>query len=80
MLAALASPPNSAAQINSWAAVNAQFAKNIPYLFLDIVVTAYAAAKKVQNFATSTAGDGVTRALVIGGEFGALRWDQIWVS
>jgi hypothetical protein len=43
-------------------------------------VTAYAAAKKVQNFATSTAGDGVTRALVIGGEFGALRWDQIWVS
>ena len=80
MLAALAAPANSAAQINNWAAVNAQFAKDIPYLFLDIIVTAYAAAKNVQNFAVSTAADGVTRALAIGGSFGSLRWDQIWVS
>jgi ABC-type transport system substrate-binding protein len=80
MLAALAARPNSATQISNWAAVNAQFAKEVPYLFLDVIVTAYAAAKNVQNFAVSTAADGVTRTLVIGGSFGSLRWDQIWVS
>jgi ABC-type transport system substrate-binding protein len=78
MLTALASPPNSSAHVNNWASINAQFAKDIPYLFLDITVTAWAASKKVQNWAVSTAADGVTRTLTFDG--GSSRWDQIWVA
>jgi ABC-type transport system substrate-binding protein len=78
MLTALASPPNSSAQLNNWASINAQFSKDFPYLFLDVTVTAWAAAKNVQNWALSTAADGVTRTLTFDG--GSSRWDQIWVS
>ncbi|MGA2432457.1 MAG: ABC transporter substrate-binding protein [Acidimicrobiales bacterium] len=78
MLTALASPPNSSAQINSWASINAQFSKDFPYLFMDILVTAFAAAKNVENWAVSTAADGVTRTLTFDG--GSSRWDQIWLS
>ncbi|MFZ1063185.1 MAG: ABC transporter substrate-binding protein [Acidimicrobiales bacterium] len=78
MLTALASRPNSSAQINNWSSINSQFSKDFPYLFLDITVTAWAAAKNVQNWAVSTAADGVTRTLTFDG--GSSRWDQIWVS
>jgi ABC-type transport system substrate-binding protein len=77
MLSALAAPPNSSAHVSNWASINSQFAKDIPYLFLDITVTAWAASKKVQNWAVSTAADGVTRTLTFDG--GSSRWDQIFV-
>jgi ABC-type transport system substrate-binding protein len=78
MLTALAAPPNSATRTNNWASINTQFAKDIPYLWLDITVTAFAAKKNVQNWAVSTAADGVTRTLTFDG--GSSRWDQIWVA
>ena len=76
MLNALASPPNSAAQKAHWQKVNAQFAKDVPYLWLDTTVTAFAARKNVQNWVSGTAGDGTTRCLSPDG--GSARWDQIW--
>ncbi len=76
MLNALASRPNSAAQKAEWQKVNAQFAKDIPYLWLDTTVTAFAARKNVQNWVSGTAGDGTTRCLSPDG--GSARWDQIW--
>jgi ABC-type transport system substrate-binding protein len=76
MLAALASRPGSAAQKAGWSAINAQFAKDIPYLFLDTLVTAFAARTNVQNWAVSTAADGRTRSLTFDG--GSSRWDQVW--
>jgi ABC-type transport system substrate-binding protein len=78
MLAALAAPAGSAAHTSNWASINSVFAKEIPYLWLDITVTAWAAAKNVQNWAVSTAADGVTRTLTFDG--GSSRWDQIWLS
>jgi ABC-type transport system substrate-binding protein len=78
MLTALASPPNSAAQKAAWQTVNTQFAKDIPYLWLDTTVTAFAARKNVQNWISGTAGDGTTRCLSPDG--GSARWDQIWKS
>jgi ABC-type transport system substrate-binding protein len=78
MLTALAAPPDSATRINNWASINTQFAKEIPYLWLDITVTAFAAKTNVQNWALSTAADGVTRTLTFDG--GSSRWDQIWIS
>ena len=76
MLAALAARPKSAAQTAAWGSVNAQFAKDIPYLFLDTTVTAFAARPNIQNWAVSTAGDGRSRSLTFDG--GSSRWDQIW--
>jgi len=78
MLAALAARPNSSAQLSAWQKVNSQFAKDIPYLFLDTTVTAFAARKNVQNWVSGTAGDGTTRCLSPDG--GSARWDQIWKS
>ena len=62
----------------AWQKVNSQFAKDIPYLFLDTTVTAFAARKNVQNWVSGTAGDGTTRCLSPDG--GSARWDQIWKS
>jgi len=76
MLTALAAKPHSAAQKTAWAKVNSQFAKDIPYLFLNSLVTAWAARTNVQNWAYATAGDGTTRCLNPDG--GSTRWDQIW--
>ena len=76
MLNALASPPNSAAQISQWQLVNTTFSKDIPYLFLDTTVTAFAARLNVQNWVSGSAGDGVTPVLSPDG--GSARWDQIW--
>ena len=76
MLKALASKPHSAAQKAAWATVNSRFAVDIPYLFLNTLVTAWAARTNVQNWAYATAGDGTTRCLNPDG--GSTRWDQIW--
>ncbi|HEY5265625.1 MAG TPA: ABC transporter substrate-binding protein [Acidimicrobiales bacterium] len=78
MLTALASKPGSAAQKAAWSSVNAQFSKVIPYLWMDTLVTAWAARKNVQNWVSGTAGDGTTRVLSPDG--GSARWDQIWKS
>ena len=78
MLNALASPPNSAAQLAQWKLVNNTFAQDIPYLWMDTTVTAFAARKNVQNWISGSAGDGVTAVLSPDG--GSARWDQIWKS
>ncbi len=78
MLAALAAPSGSPVETRAWRAVNAQFGKDVPYLWLDVTVNAWAARSHVQNFAYATAGDGTTRCLSPDG--GYARWDQIWLS
>ena len=78
MRAALAARPGSAAQKAAWKTVNRQFSRDIPYLWLDVTVTAFAARKNVQNWVSGTAGDGTTRCLSPDG--GSARWDQIWKS
>ncbi len=76
MLNALAAKPNSAAQKTAWRAVNHKFSVDLPYLFLDTTVTAWATRTNVQNWVSGTAGDGTTRCLSPDG--GSARWDQIW--
>jgi ABC-type transport system substrate-binding protein len=78
MLQALAAVPSSPVETRAWRAVNAQFAKDIPYLWLDILVNAWAANKNVQNWAYATAADGTTRCL--NPDQDVSRWDQIWLS
>lgn len=78
MLQALASKPGTAVETRSWRTVNSQFAKTIPYLWLDQLVNAWAARKNVQNWVSGTAADGTTRCLSPDG--GSARWDQIWKS
>lgn len=78
MLSAMASRPGSAAYRAGWSAVNAQFMKDIPYLYLTKLVTVWAARKNVQNWAFATSGDGRTQCLNPDG--GSARWDQIWKS
>ena len=78
MLTALAAAPGSSTLKSNWQTVNSQFSKDIPYLFLDTTVTAWAARKNVQNWAYGTAADGTTRCLSPDG--GSARWDQIWKS
>ena len=46
MLEALGSAPGSAAEIRGWRTVNDQFAKDIPYLWLDQLINAWAARSK----------------------------------
>jgi hypothetical protein len=78
MLRALAAAPGSALQKTSWQTVNTQFARVFPYLFLDTLVSAFAARKNIQNWVSGTAADGTTRCLSPDG--GSARWDQIWKS
>ncbi|HVA70836.1 MAG TPA: ABC transporter substrate-binding protein, partial [Acidimicrobiales bacterium] len=78
MLAALASKPGSAAEKKAWQTVNSQFAKIVPYVWIDSLVNAWAARSTVQNWVSGTAGDGTTPVLSPDG--GAARWDQIWKS
>ncbi len=78
MLAALAAVPSSPVEVRSWRTVNSQFAKDIPYLWLDVTVNAWAARSNVQNWAYGTAADGTTQCLSPDG--GSARWDQIWLS
>jgi ABC-type transport system substrate-binding protein len=77
MLAALASPPNSAAYNAAWGKVNDIFATDCTYLFLTTLVTAFAARKNVQNWAYS-AGFGGERLLNPDG--GSTRWDYVWMT
>ncbi len=78
MLEALAAVPSSPVEIRAWRTVNSQFAKDIPYLWLDVLVNAWAANKNVQNWAYATAADGTTRCLNPNQDVS--RWDQIWLS
>jgi hypothetical protein len=78
MLAALAAKPGAPVEIRSWRTVNSQFAKQIPYLWLDVLVNAWAARSNVQNWTYGTAADGTTRCL--SPDQGSARWDQIWLS
>jgi ABC-type transport system substrate-binding protein len=78
MVSALGSKPGSAAEVRGWRTVNDQFAKDIPYLWLDQLINAWAARSNVQNWAYGTAADGTTRCLSPDG--GSARWDQIWLS
>jgi ABC-type transport system substrate-binding protein len=78
MLAALAAKPSSPVEVRSWRTVNTQFSKDIPYLWLDVLVNAWAAKSDVQNWAFGTAADGTTQCL--SPNQGSARWDQIWKS
>jgi ABC-type transport system substrate-binding protein len=78
MLSALGATPGSATEVRGWRTVNDQFAKDIPYLWLDQLINAWAARSNVQNWAYGTAADGTTRCLSPDG--GSARWDQIWLS
>ncbi len=78
MLKALAAKPGSAVEKTSWQTVNTQFSRVIPYLWLDTLVSAFAARKNIQNWVSGTAADGTTRCL--SPDDGSARWDQIWKS
>jgi ABC-type transport system substrate-binding protein len=78
MISALGATPGSATEVRGWRTVNDQFAKDIPYLWLDQLINAWAARSNVQNWAYGTAADGTTRCLTPDG--GSARWDQIWLS
>jgi ABC-type transport system substrate-binding protein len=78
MLTAMAAKPGSAPYIAGWAAINTQFVKDLPYLYLTKLVSAWGARPSVQNWSYATAGDGRTRCLNPDG--GSARWDQIWKS
>jgi ABC-type transport system substrate-binding protein len=78
MLAGLAAAPGTAAHVSNWAAVNTQFAQDIPYLYLDYTLTAFAARSNVQNWGRAVAGDGHTAAQQFSG--GSAKWESIWKS
>jgi ABC-type transport system substrate-binding protein len=78
MLAALAAKPSSAAYKAGWMTVGTQISKDLPYIYLTKLVTAWAARNHVQNWAYATAGDGHTRCMNPDG--GSTRWDQIWIK
>jgi ABC-type transport system substrate-binding protein len=78
MLAALAAKPTSPVEIRAWRTVNSQFAKDVSYLWLDVLVNAWAARDNVQNWAYATGADGTTQ--VLSPDQGAARWDEIWLS
>jgi ABC-type transport system substrate-binding protein len=78
MLTALKATPGSAIQRAAWSSVNVNFTRTIPYLWLDVLVNAWAARDNVQNWAYGTAADGTTRCMSPDG--GSARWDQIWIG
>lgn len=78
MLAALAAVPSSPVEIRAWRTVNSQFAKDVTYLWLDVLVNAWAARDNVQNWTYATGADGTTQ--VLSPDQGAARWDEIWLS
>lgn len=78
MLAGLAAAPGTAAHVSNWSAVNTQFAQDIPYLYLDYTLTAFAARSNVQNWGRAVAGDGHTAAQQFSG--GSAKWESIWKS
>jgi hypothetical protein len=78
LLKGLGAKQGSAAQHAAWQTVNTRFSAQIPYVFLDTTVNAWAARSNVQNWVSGTAGDGTTRCL--SPDAGSARWDQIWKS
>jgi ABC-type transport system substrate-binding protein len=78
MLEALAAVPSSPVEIRAWRTVNDQFAKDVTYLWLDVLVNAWAARSNVQNWAYATAADSTTQ--VLSPDQDVSRWDQIWLS
>jgi hypothetical protein len=78
MLAALAAVPSSPVEIRAWRTVNSQLCKDVTYLWLDVLVNAWAARDNVQNWAYATGADGTTQ--ILSPDQGASRWDEIWLS
>jgi len=78
MQAGLAAPQGSAAFIANWAKVNTQLGKDIPYLWLDNTVNAWAFKSKVQNWAGGTAADGKTK--ILNPDAGDIRVTEVWIS
>jgi ABC-type transport system substrate-binding protein len=67
----------------SWATVNAQFAKDLPYLFLDTTVSVWAAAPIVQNYANAhaaTATSVKSSSSVLDPDGSSASWAEIWLS
>ena len=77
MLDAMKSPAGSTAQKNDWAKVDTLFAKDLPYLWLDITVTAWAANNNVQNWAYATDANNTP---CFNPDGGSTFWSQIWVT
>jgi ABC-type transport system substrate-binding protein len=78
MLEALAAVPSSPVEVRAWRTVNDQFAKDVTYLWLDVLVNAWAARSNVQNWAHATGADGTTQ--VLSPDQDVSRWDEIWLS
>jgi ABC-type transport system substrate-binding protein len=84
MLAGMAAT-SSAARIKAWQTVNSLMATDLPYLFLDSTVTAFAAKTYVSNYAYaagpaagSTATGGSTR--IFSPDGGSAHWEYIYVK
>jgi ABC-type transport system substrate-binding protein len=83
MLTALSST-STAVHKTQWGIVNSQFAKDIPYLWLDNTISVWAATSAVQNWAnagvpaTGSSVKSTVQALVPDG--GVSAWAQIWLS
>ena len=77
MLDAMKSPAGSTAQKTDWAKVDTLFAKDLPYLWLDITVTSWAANNNVQNWAYATDAN---NSPCFNPDGGSTFWSQIWVT
>jgi peptide/nickel transport system substrate-binding protein len=82
MLTALASNVTSVQKAN-WATVNSQFAKDLPYLWLDNTVSVWGAASTVQNWgaaAVPASGSVKSTVPILVLASGVTGWAQIWLS
>jgi ABC-type transport system substrate-binding protein len=77
MLGALASPKGSAAYAAAWGKVNVIFAQDCTYLFLNQLVTAFAARDNVQNWGYSV---GFAGERLLNPDGGSARWDYTWID
>ena len=77
MLDAMKSPVGSPAQKTDWAKVDTLFAKDLPYLWIDTTVTAWAANNNVQNWAYATDAN---NSPCFNPDGGSTFWSQIWVT
>jgi peptide/nickel transport system substrate-binding protein len=87
LLAALAAPNTASAKKTAWSKVNAAFAVDLPYLWLDTTLTAWAANPKVMNFAyaagpsASQTGTGMSCSTQnLSPDGGSARWEYIWLN
>jgi ABC-type transport system substrate-binding protein len=82
MLKALATT-SLATRKTSWNAVNHQFAKDLPYLFLDTTVSVWAAASNVQNYANGKAASASSvksTVAYLNPDGPVATWAEIWMS